>query len=57
MKDSVSLSGRRRRDNAYMSNVERSYNTSRRIQKGSKENMLNSFGLKRPLRDMTKAIY
>ena len=54
MKESLSFSGRRRRDNAYMSNVERSYNTSRRIQEGSKENMLNSFGLKRSLRYVTK---
>jgi hypothetical protein len=32
-----------------MSNVERSYNASRRMREGSIE-MLNSYGLKRPLR-------
>lgn len=36
-----------------MSNVERSYNASRRMRKGSIE-MLNSYGLKRPLRFVAK---
>jgi hypothetical protein len=38
-----------------MSNVERSYNTSRRIREGSME-MLNSHGLKRPLRVVTNVV-
>jgi len=37
-----------------MSNVERSYNASRRMRKGSIE-MLNSYGLKRPLRLLANA--
>ena len=36
-----------------MSNVERSYNASRRMREGSIE-MLNSYGLKRPLRFVAK---
>lgn len=54
MKNSVSLFGLNRREYAYMSNVERSYNTSRRIHKGFKE-MLNSFDLKQSLRLLANA--
>jgi len=39
-----------------MSNVEKSYNTFRRIREGSIE-MLNSYGLKRPLRDMINIVF
>jgi len=37
-----------------MSNVKRSYNTSRRIRKGYKERLIR-FVLMRPLRDVAKA--
>lgn len=49
LKNSVSLFGHNWRENADMSNVERSYNASRRMKKGCIE-MLNSYVLKRPLK-------
>lgn len=52
MKNSVSLFGHNWREYANMSNVERSYNTSRRIRKGFKA-MLNSLDWERSLRRNT----
>ena len=55
MINSASLFVNNRRDNADMSNVKRSYNTSRRIRKGYKER-LNHLMLMRPLRFRTKVL-